>query len=555
MSDVSDVASDLGEAGGATHIAADLAAPLLDGAVFDDGRVWRWSKTELCLDSTQTEAVDRAIKAAERATEILKGDGDWRRRTRADRGTVDAFRAAVDSLRKDGFDDFLTEEGFFKAKVWAARTGTQIYSDGRTMWGEFRSEFEVGSDASLRSWDLKPLCDDHPDVLVIPANYRQFVAGTCGQDAYLELPASDGYRYVCLTILVGDLATLIKIRGGKVELSAGYTAVLVRATGRDCNGIAYEYLQTKIIINHLALVEAGRAGPLARICVDGGAWQVNTDYVFALLSARPQHQDQTNMSTQANDTPSGDDKNPPADAAHAGMCEMEEVDLGDGATVKVPKTAADSIKLALKRHADKISAAQAEAKEKGDALAAAQTAAKQHADGKSELEIRVAAQDGKIAEQAGQLAVLASTVDAQAQRQEFADRKSILDLVAPVCPALAAKWQPSKNGPIADGMTLAEMKAAAVVDLAPSYAAPIAGYKPKTDGMDAATATKAKDKADAALSAFIGPVFDHEVAQAETRRSGFDGSKLPGPKPAAARGTLNGRLNQAVHGDRATRGN
>jgi hypothetical protein len=541
-----DVASDIGEAGGATDIAADLAAPLLDGAVFDDGRVWRWSKTELCLDSTQTEAVDRAIKAAERATEILKGDGDWRRRTRADRGTVDAFRAAVESLRKDGFDDFLTEEGFFKAKVWAARTGTQIYSDGRTMWGEYRSEFEVGSDASLRSWDLKPFCDDHPDVLVIPANYRQFVAGTCGQDAYLELPASDGYRYVCLTILVGDLATLIKIRGGKVELSAGYTAVLVRATGRDCNGIAYEYLQTKIIINHLALVEAGRAGPLARICVDGGAWQVNTDYVFALVRARTQpHQDQTNMSTQANDTNTGDDTNQPADAAHAGMGEMEEVDLGDGATVKVPKAAVDSIKLALKRHADKISAAQAEAKEKGDALAAAQAAAKQHADGKSELEIRVAAQDGKIAEQAGQLAVLASTVDAQAQRQEFADRKSILDLVAPVCPALVAKWQPSKNSPIADGMTLAEMKAQAVVDLAPSYAGPISAYKPKTDSADA------KTKSDAALSAFIGPVFDHEIAQAETRRASFDGSKLPGSKPAAARGSLNGKLNQAVHGDRA----
>jgi hypothetical protein len=543
-----DVNTDSGSTPGETG-GDGLSPPVLDGAVFDDGRVWRWSRTGLCLDSKQVEAVDRAIKAAERATELLKGDGDWRRRTRPDRGIADAFKAAVESLRSDGFDDFLTEEGFFKAKVWAARTGTQIYSDGRTMWGEFRSEFEVGADLSLRSWDLKPFCDDHPDVLVIPANYRQFVAGTCGQDAYLDIPASDGYRYVCLTIMVGDLATLIKIRGGKVELSAGYTAILVKATGTDCNGIEYEFLQTHICINHLALVDAGRAGPLARICVDGSAWQVTSDNVFALVRARqtttPQ-QDQQHMATQT--TPAGDSQQPPTDAG--AIPEMEDVELGDGTKVKVPKASADAIKLALKRSSDAAEAARAETKTNADALTAAQTAAKLHADGKDALEARVTAQDAMLAEQNGKIAVLSSTVDAQARRQELADRTHVLDMIAPVCPTLAAKLRPNKAGPIADGMTIAEMKAAAVVDLAPSYAKTVSSYKPKTDGMDADAAIKAKNKADAELAAFIGPVFDHEVAQAETRRASLDGPKPTGGPKVPARGTFNDKLNQAVHGAR-----
>jgi hypothetical protein len=159
--------------------------------------------------------------------------------------------------------------------VLAARTGTQVYSDGVTSWGEFRSVDEVGDATSLASYGLKPFTDDHPPVMVTPDNYTAYAKGACGQDAVLvEQPGPDGNRYVKVTILVGDAATLRKIRDGKVELSAGYTTVTVRDSGTDAAGKNYDYRQTKIRINHLALVDRGRAGPLARIRPDGAAWEL-----------------------------------------------------------------------------------------------------------------------------------------------------------------------------------------------------------------------------------------------------------------------------------------
>jgi len=236
----------------------------------DDGRAYRWSRLALTLDDRQIAAVDRAILEAEKT---------------ADRSDAETIQAVAEALREDGFEDNLTGEGFLLLKVRAARTGVQTYSDGVRTWGELRSEDEVGADESLASWGIKPFTDDHPPELVTPDNYTKFVKGSLGQDALLGAAAEDGNRYVEVTILVGDLATLAKIRGGKLELSAGYTAVMVEEPGTAANGDEYRYRQTQIRINHLALVDAGRAGPLAAISLDGGAWEVSD-------SAMPETDDQ-----------------------------------------------------------------------------------------------------------------------------------------------------------------------------------------------------------------------------------------------------------------------
>ena len=226
--------------------------------VLVDGAVWRWSRISLGLDEAQTAVIDRAIAIGDRL---------------AERNDATEFKTIAAELHTDGLGDHI-DGGFLKLPVLAARSGTQVYSDGRTQWGEFRSDEEVGDAESLASYGLKPFTDDHPSVMVTPANYTQFVRGSCGQDAVLLEDDPNGNRYVKVTILVGDLATLRKIRDGKVELSAGYTTVTVRDSGVDDSGQKFDFRQTKIRINHLALVDRGRAGPLARIQLDGSAWEL-----------------------------------------------------------------------------------------------------------------------------------------------------------------------------------------------------------------------------------------------------------------------------------------
>ena len=61
---------------------------------------------------------------------------------------------------------------------------------------------------------------------------------------------------ICLSITISYLADLI-LEEGKREISCGYTYELCEENGR--------YIQRKIRGNHVAVVDAGRAGP--RVCI------------------------------------------------------------------------------------------------------------------------------------------------------------------------------------------------------------------------------------------------------------------------------------------------
>ncbi len=239
-----------------------------------DGRVYRMSRVDLHVDVETAKILDRAIAAVDKAR---------------DRG--DSIEDLGQCLRADGLDEYMTQEGWLMMPVQPARTGSQRYSDGRTSWMEYRSDEEV--EASCKYYSLRPLGDDHPTDFVTPKNYTRYAKGSCGQDATLLEPAKDGNRYVRVTVFVGDYGTLVKIKRGleaeqkgestehhKLELSVGYTCVTVRKPGVDpVTGVQYEFAQTEIIINHLALVDRGRAGPLARFSmqIDGVAWEVLDD--------------------------------------------------------------------------------------------------------------------------------------------------------------------------------------------------------------------------------------------------------------------------------------
>lgn len=252
---------------------ADGQQEFIDG-LKRDGRVYRMSRVDLRVEPETLALINRAL-----------AHGDALR----ERGDAVTMQAMADGLRTDGVEERLTQEGFLMMPVWAARSGSQRYGDTNGDWYEYRSPAEV--EASCESYGLRPFTDDHPDEFVTPANYTQYNKGACGQDAVLAEPATDGERYVRVTVLVGDYATLAKIKRGleadmsgksgrdvgKLELSAGYTCIAVEDPGVDpISGVRYRYRQTQIIINHLALVDRGRAGPLARFSmeIDGAAWEL-----------------------------------------------------------------------------------------------------------------------------------------------------------------------------------------------------------------------------------------------------------------------------------------
>lgn len=418
----------------------------------DDGAskaVWRWSRVDLKLNESQRAVIDRAITVAERH----RHDGD----------EAATLKTIADELRTDGLEQHLTPDGFLKLKVFAARTGSQRYTDGVTSWWEFRSDDEVGAAPSLESYGLKPMADDHPPVFITAANYREFAVGSCGQDAVLleelvEGPDGHRHRYVQVTILVGDLETLRKIQRGKLELSAGYTTVTVQEDGVDSNGQRYQYRQTQIRINHLALVDRGRAGPLARISLDGSAWEPPT--------TEDEHKDNEDTTMP---TPKKDQLDPETGAmllsAIAAYLMPESPEAGAAALETISTmTGVDpgAVRLALS-----LGEATEEV-ELADGINAMMTASAKAAwDARLEQAEQSADSVTKtVAEMRGQIDALQATVTGFKDKAQADARDALRREIGDMCPALGKAWDKR----IAEGtfdLSETDMREAAVLALAP----------------------------------------------------------------------------------------
>jgi len=158
-----------------------------------------------------------------------------------------------------------TDEGYLVANVRTARIGTQDYRGSELDRPDldtvtvYRDESEVFRKASLQTFGLLPVTDDHPADLVTADTARMVSVGTTNEEVL-----RDG-EYLRIGIKLTDAATIRKVQDGKRELSVGYTSELVWGDGIAPDGTAYQARQTNIVGNHIAIVAAGRAGPLARI--------------------------------------------------------------------------------------------------------------------------------------------------------------------------------------------------------------------------------------------------------------------------------------------------
>ena len=169
-----------------------------------------------------------------------------------------------DPERTDGALAQFTAEGFLRVDARLTRTGVFTYGDAEgNTWGELRSPEEVFDGDSLRSFEMVVLTDDHPQDFVDASNVREVQVGHVGTDV-----RKDG-DFVIASIVITDSQVIRSIADGKVELSCGYTAQVIKEDGVSPSG-AWSARQTNIRGNHVALVTQGRAGPSCRLLTDSG---------------------------------------------------------------------------------------------------------------------------------------------------------------------------------------------------------------------------------------------------------------------------------------------
>ena len=149
-----------------------------------------------------------------------------------------------------------TPEGFLVCHhVPIARTGFQEYlpeeinADGEKPVRVFRPEEEVFSAAAMASFEGKPVTCDHPPEAVTAQNSSAYA---CGHIQNVRRGKDEESSLLIADLFITDAALIRRIQHGLREVSCGYDCVYVQ----DGGGMR----QTCIRGNHVAVVEAGRAG-------------------------------------------------------------------------------------------------------------------------------------------------------------------------------------------------------------------------------------------------------------------------------------------------------
>lgn len=166
----------------------------------------------------------------------------------------------------------ITADGYLVADVRCARTGIQLYAGFEVGKPElesvrvYRPESEVFAKDSLATYAHKPATNDHPMQPVNAKNWKELSVGAIGGDV-----ARDG-EYVRVPVMFMDAEAIADIEAGKAELSMGYAMDLVWESGTTKSGEQYDAVQRNLKMNHIALVEKGRAGKECRVGDNATHW-------------------------------------------------------------------------------------------------------------------------------------------------------------------------------------------------------------------------------------------------------------------------------------------
>jgi hypothetical protein len=173
---------------------------------------------------------------------------------------------------------YITPEGYIRAKAVVTRAGVFSYANAD---GSERKELRLPEDVfhsdAISTMRLIPVTNGHPhEKLVTAENAKRLAVGFTG-----DIVEQDG-DHVLANLVITDAETVKIVKEqGRRELSLGYTVDLIPQEG-EYNGERYDYKQTNIRYNHLALVDNARAGSAARIKLDGDdAVQIDGEKVMA----------------------------------------------------------------------------------------------------------------------------------------------------------------------------------------------------------------------------------------------------------------------------------
>ncbi|MFL4498458.1 DUF2213 domain-containing protein [Weissella sp. MSCH1] len=185
----------------------------------------------------------------------------------------------IDTIRAPIKDTALTDEGFLFVKaVPIARPGVFPYmtSDGYSQQAKLPDDLFSG--ATINSANGKPITNDHPSEAVTSENIKQYGVGMTMNDAAIV----DNKLAVSMTITDSD--TIRDIQNGKRELSIGFATDISPEQG-TYNGETYDRVQRDIVINHVAIVDKGRAGSSVALNVDSADTPVS--YMLDSFQTKP----------------------------------------------------------------------------------------------------------------------------------------------------------------------------------------------------------------------------------------------------------------------------
>ena len=165
-------------------------------------------------------------------------------------------RASVRSIDQDGHLH-VTRTPVSKGNV-CGYLGSEIPGydelglDPNKIYELYRDPVEL--EKAVSSFNGKPLLFGHKPVTADDHDHDMTVGSVTG--AEWEAP----YLYAALDIWSGPAIRAIE-GGWQKELSSGYRYVPVMEPGTTPDGIRFDGRMTQIVCNHVAVVEAGRAGP------------------------------------------------------------------------------------------------------------------------------------------------------------------------------------------------------------------------------------------------------------------------------------------------------
>ena len=163
--------------------------------------------------------------------------------------------------------------GYLHIKARVSRSGIQDYLgmelgvdglDPYATYKVYRPKEEVIKEDSLKTLINAPVTNEHPTDFVNKDNSNELAKGVgvtynVVEDGNISIVESD--------LIVQDKDLIKEIENGKNEISLGYEQNLIKEEG-EFEGEKYQFKQTDIKINHIALVDKGRCGDKCKILTD-----------------------------------------------------------------------------------------------------------------------------------------------------------------------------------------------------------------------------------------------------------------------------------------------